>query len=200
MISPSWPCTTCPASSRPRTWQPWRTPTSRCACWSGTVQVGFDTLQGSDGLPSCVNSRSPSSFLLIFSTIPLNFLSLSPSLERPRPRQATAPASPSPWPGRWLHLSSAIWISSLSWRRFCLSLVTLSSSSIAQLFSMFCISLLSFSASTVALSAAPLMSSSFLYASDVFEQQLGLHRTGAEMYSRSRSRRMSRCKFSLLFL
>ena len=44
------------------------------------------------------------------------------------------------------------------------------------------------------------MSSSFLYASDVFEQQLGLHRTGAEMYSRSRSRRMSRCKFSLLFL
>ena len=70
----------------------------------------------------------------------------------PLPRQATAPASPSPWPGRWLHLSSAIWISSLSWRRFCLSLVTLSSSSIAQLFSMFCISLLGFSASNKVLS------------------------------------------------
>ena len=65
---------------------------------------------------------------------------------------------------------------------------------------MFCISLLSFSASTVALSAAPLMSSSFLYASDVFEQQLGLHCSGAEMYSRSSCRRMSKSEFLFLLL
>jgi hypothetical protein len=44
------------------------------------------------------------------------------------------------------------------------------------------------------------MSSSFLYASDVFGQQLRLHRTVAEMSKRSRSRRMSRSEILLLFL
>ena len=90
-------------------------------------------IRSRDVTASCVNFRSPSSILLILSTIPLDFLSLS--------RASLASSSDcSSFPftlARWLYLSSAIWISSLSWRQFCLSLVDLSSYSIAQLFSVF---------------------------------------------------------------